>query len=188
MATKQETVEHEHWKSVINGKVAVNRFDHAGQIVQEIVGPGRTVILTSKERQLLNTDRTIDEKDDAFKNGTLIPLTPIAMADSAGELVENPNHMTENDLRELFELRNHKQFKAAVNQITSEPALRKLLSLARSGDEELNVTVNQERLVAEAYAEQTDQIFVEEVEQVPASSFSSAVDQDRSMVGKVRKD
>ena len=61
----------EKWESNTQATVYVNKFDPArpGRFKQERVRPGRSFLITPEERNLLNSDRTIEEVNDPFKNG-----------------------------------------------------------------------------------------------------------------------
>lgn len=180
----------EQWKNVSRGTALVNVYDHTGNgVSQEVIRAGRTVVISPEERRLLNQDRTADLANDLFGNGT---LRPVSLADDSDDLVENPNHMTEDDMRDVFSIRNHLQFKAALADISSVPVLQRLLFLADAddGDEKgLNPTVKQrENIVArldELSARTVDVVEVSNAGHVNAQNMG---DQERSQIQPFRHD
>lgn len=178
----------EQWQNVSKGTALVNVYDRTGNgVEQEVVRAGRTVVLSAEERRLLNQDRTADPELDIFGNGILRPLT---LADDSEDLVDNPNHMTEADMREIFTLRNHLQFKAALAEISSIPVLQRLLFLADTdddGENSLNPTVKQrENIVARLDELQDRTVDVVEVSNAGHVNAANMGDQERSQVQRFR--
>lgn len=149
MAQIQKTLE--EWENMV-GNRWVNKFDPAnpGQWFAERVRAGRKFYITPEERNLLNSDRIMDEKNDPFKNGSFRPVKDDALDDAreqeaavaeraASAAQPNPNHMSDSELAELFKITNFKKFESAVGEITSEAVLERLLKLTEV--EEYNVTV-----------------------------------------------
>jgi len=180
----------EQWKNVSRGIALVNVYDSTGNRVdQEIVRSGRTVVLSPEERRLLNQDRTASDSLDIFSNGVLRPLS---LADDSEDLSENPNHMTEGDMRDIFSLRNHLKFKSALSEIESVPVLQRLLFLVDNdddeGDESLNPTVKQrESIVTRLDKLQVRAVDVVEVTNVGHVSGSFGED-ERSQVQPFRSE
>lgn len=148
----------EKWESNTQATVYVNKFDPArpGSFVQERVRPGRSFLITAEERNLLNSDRIIEEKNDPFKNGMLRPVKgdAVKMAREEEQKVQqkaseaaapNPNHMSDEELGSLFGIRNFKRFEKAVGEISSQAVLNRLLVL--SEDEQYNATVSMVRVI-----------------------------------------
>ncbi len=146
----------EKWQSATEATIYVNKFDPArpGSFVQERVRPGRSLLITPEERNLLNSDRIIEEKNDPFKNGMLRPVKGDALAEAreAERHIEeqaraaaapNPNHMSDEELGQVFAIKNFKQFEKAVKSISSQGVLQRLLSLA----EEYDATVSKVNLI-----------------------------------------
>jgi len=185
----------EKWESTIQGIIGVNKFDPSGppgSTTQEIVRAGRQFIITPEERNLLNSDKTIDPKNDPFKNGMLRPVIVADVAAeqeaAAAEIAEqasrasapNPNHMSDSQLRDLFGIRNHMQFRKAVDGINSVQTLERLSVIAGSVD---NATMSQNNVVVAALEAARDAeggIEVVEVEQ--ARRIGSAEEEDPSGV------
>lgn len=181
----------EQWQNVSKGTALVNVYDRTGNgVEQEVVRAGRTVVLSAEERRLLNQDRTAEPSMDVFGNGILRPLT---LAEDSDDLTENPNHMTESEMREVFNLRNHLQFKAALADISSVPVLQRLLFLSDNdtgeGDDSLNPTKKQhENILArleELSGASVDVVEVSNVGHVASPNFG---DQERSMVQPFRQE
>jgi hypothetical protein len=164
----------EIWENVSESKVMVNSFDEHNKKKQELVRPGQRVHVTTSERKMLNQDTTLLAVHDVFQNGF---LSPVSLADDASELVENDNHMTATEMKELFSIRNAPKFKKAVSGITSEISLGRLYDIASSGDEDVDATSNQVKIVREALAEVSTSTIGVEVEssspQSPADQFAS---------------
>jgi hypothetical protein len=148
----------EKWESNTQATIYVNKFDPArpGAFVQERVRPGRSFLITSEERKLLNSDRVIEEKNDPFKNGMLRPVKgdAVKMAREEEQKIQqranetaapNPNHMSDEELGALFNIRNFKRFEKAVGEITSQAVLNRLLIL--SEDEQYSATVSMVRVI-----------------------------------------
>lgn len=174
----------EQWQNVSKGTALVNVYDRTGNgVEQEVVRAGRTVVLSAEERRLLNQNQTPDPELDIFGNGILRPLT---LAEDSEDLAKNPNHMTESDIREVFTLRNHLQFKAALEGISSVSVLQRLLFLADSdedGEGSLNPTVKQrENIVARLGDLQDRSVDVVEVSNAGHVNAANMGDQERSQV------
>jgi hypothetical protein len=178
----------EQWKNVSKGTALVNVYDPTGNgVQQEVVRAGRTVVLSAEERRLLNQNQTPDAELDIFGNGILLPLT---LAEDSEDLQENPNHMTDSDMRDIFSIRNHLSFKAALAEISSVPVLQRLLYLADSdqpSEEDLNPTVKQrENIVARLEQLQDSTVDVVEVSNAGHVNASNHGDQERSQVQRFR--
>lgn len=126
----------EIWQSSIQGKIGVLKFDRRGDLIHEIVPGGRKFSITTNER-LINSDRTVDESKDPFKNGMLIPVRLLDTAEDAAEIAANPNLMTESDMLDL--LKNKRGFQARLADITNRFALQRMLELAERDDVDASV-------------------------------------------------
>lgn len=135
--------ERETWRNTSRGKRGVVKFDRFGNIVHELVGPDRTVVLTRDER-LLNQERAANDRLDIFKNGVMVPVKLIDPEDER-EFAENPNILTEEGIRDLFKL-HVKKFEKALNEITNPFVLERMKDLAEN-DETLDVSVKKVQLV-----------------------------------------
>lgn len=167
----------ETWKNMAKGTVYVNKFSGAGnETKQEGVPSGRSVILTTQERSILNSERCYSSDADPFQNGM---LSPISLASTSDDLVEkeNPNHMTESDALALFKTRQYKSFEKKISAITSTALLNRMLNAATSDTDDVNATVSQMNVLEARLAELTQgSVEVTEVETVGSVGGSTGMD------------
>lgn len=145
----------ETWKNPTQGRVWINRLDHHGDLEKvEIIGAGRTFHISPKERRL-NQEMAAKTDLDIFTNGTLTPLRLIEGTADAEAFAQNPNLMTEDDMRGLFKPGRSETAKVAMGEafierlasIKNTATLERLLSLARDEDAPLSrVEAIQQRL------------------------------------------
>lgn len=173
----------ESWENVSKGKVLVNKFDANNQETQVVVASGRKVLVTPKERQLLNQDRCYSADADIFQNGRLRPVSGVTIADGPDGVAENPNHMSKSDMKNLFDLQ-WKQFDTAVNEITSRPLLDELLNLVNSDDhdEGFSPTVRQRDVILARLDEVSGSSSTMEIDH----AGDLGMDEGRGNVGKFR--
>lgn len=183
----------EKWESSIAGTIGVNKFNPSGppgSTLRETIQPGRQFLITSEERNLLNSDRAADPSLDPFKNGM---LRPIVIADHAGEaeaaeaeIVEqaqrvaepNPNHKSDEELLALFSERNHLAFRKAVSAITSEQVLERLTVLAAT--DEAHALSSQNNIILELLEAARPETAIEVVEVEQTRRIGGLDDTDRS--------
>lgn len=139
----------ETWKNSSKGKRGVVKFDRYGNLIHEVIAPGRTVMLSREERQI-NQERAASEKLDNFSNGVMVPVKLVDPEDEK-EFAANPNILTEEGLRNLFKLQ-WKAFEKAIGEISNPYALERLNELAQT-DDELNVTVKKANVVRDRLQE-----------------------------------
>jgi hypothetical protein len=149
MATDKET-----WKNATHGRHGVVKFDKRGNIEHELVGPGKTVLLTPEERAL-NQDRAWDDSQDVFKNGTMTPVRLLDTTEDAKEIASNPNLKSEDELRDMFKL-HWKKFEAEVEQIGNTLTLERLRDIAQEGD----ATVRQVNVIEARMSDLQGEAFV----------------------------
>ena len=167
----------EKWESVTRGTVWINKWDRAnpGAEKKERIQAGRSFYITAEERNLLNSERTLDDSLDPFKNGFLRPTMTDAAASAAEEeariraeaqaaAAPNPNHMSDGELAALYAIRNFPQFKSAVSKITSVAILGRLRNLGHV--EENQATIAQINLIEQLIADRSTGPVVAEVEQL----------------------
>jgi len=134
MRVIDDASKYETWQSAVKGKIFVRRFDRKGDLVSEMVGPSRTLHITPEERRL-NSERAASEAQDVFSNGMLVPVALIDGGEDVEAIRDNPNHMTETAIRELFvNRRAYKQFDEAVESISNPITLSRMLEIARDED------------------------------------------------------
>lgn len=158
--------ERETWRNSSKSRRGVVKFDQFGNIVHELVAPGRSVVLTRAERQM-NQERAANDSLDIFQNGAMVPVKLID-PDDEKEFAENPNILTEEGIKDLFKL-HWKQFEKAVNEITNPYALERLQEIAGTDD---SVTVKKVQIIEARIAELNPNIPVE-VEVVGSSRDAS---------------
>jgi hypothetical protein len=134
MAPRATQVPKETWKNISAGKHYVLRHDRYGDLTQELVNSGRTIQLTKEEREI-NQEKAANERLDLFANGMFQPVTLIDDADTAA-FAENPNFLSEDELREIFQL-DWRKFDARVSEITSPVTLQRLHDLASDDNADL---------------------------------------------------
>lgn len=126
-------VDLESWKNIGAGRIVVKRFGVApGMLIEEMVGPGKVVQLTPRERRL-NQERAANSGLDVFTNGMLTPVHLIETEADAKELASNANVLSETDMHSLVKA-HAKTFDKKLGDITNPIILRRLLEIAREQD------------------------------------------------------
>lgn len=129
----------ETWQNSTKGRIGVLKFDHRGDLRNELVRGGMNVHLSPAERQI-NQEKAASAALDIFSNGHLTPVRLLEGTEDAQEIASNPNLMGESDLRGLFKA-HWKTFDTRVKEITNTITLNRLLAL--SEDDSVNATVKQ---------------------------------------------
>jgi hypothetical protein len=124
--------EYEAWQNATLGRVVVIKLDSRGQQRHDLIGPGKTFHITPIERRM-NQERAASEEQDVFLNGVLQPVTLLENAEDFERLKENPNHVSEDDVRSMFKFKLP-EFRARLEQIGNPAALERLMEVARSKD------------------------------------------------------
>ncbi len=171
----------EKWENQTRGLIFVNKFAGNGiDTKAECVRPGRSVLLTTQERELLNTDRCYSAEVDVFQDGR---MSPVILATTSDDLREksNPNHMGETEALALFKLQ-WKSFEKKVRAISSTPLLNRMITAAKaseSSDEEsgVNVTMRQMNVLEDHLSSLLKDDNITEVETV--ASIGGVIDMDR---------
>ena len=114
-------VEKETWVNNGAGDVFVVAFDHQGQLVSLPVRSGKKVLLSVQERQI-NQEQAYTKDVDMFTNGRLTPLKLVDTAEDYIDIANNPNHLSEDDMKDIFKLKC-KDFAARIDEITNFLAL-----------------------------------------------------------------
>lgn len=118
----------ELWRNGGRARVVVKRFGHDGKVRSELIGAGKAFHLTPTERRM-NQEMTATPAQDIFTNGTLQPVRLLDGEPDTQSLLDNPNHIPDDDARKVFKLPDP-QFKARIDAVTNEAALQTLLNLA----------------------------------------------------------
>lgn len=135
---------YETWKNVTAGTVVLRKIDRNGELIHEVILGGRTFHVTPTERRL-NEEQCALDSLDPFMNGILTPVRLIESAEDVEALRENPNHMSEDDMTELFKSKGLKAFQEKVATVTNPITLGRMVELAK--EEEVNATVRQVQIL-----------------------------------------
>lgn len=154
--------DYETWEA--NGRIVLRKFDASGSLQEVLVNAGRRIQLTERER-IMNQDRVAEESMDPFANGTLAPVRlPDSSKASAQALVDSPNTISEEEMRELL-VAHHKTFDKKISEITSPYVVRRMLALAENeDDEELEVSMKRIDLIQARLRDLTEDSDVQVVE------------------------
>ncbi len=143
MVANNET---EVWKNVTRGRRGIHRVDAFGKVQKELVGPGKTVSITSEDR--IHYQRIVaSEKLDIFKNGAMVPVR-ILDEDTQREVAENPNLMSEEDLQNLMKAQ-WKKFESEIGKISTLYALERMRDIAESSED---ISVKKYKIIADRIA------------------------------------
>lgn len=162
----------ETWKSDISGTIILRRLDHRGEMTRtEIVPAGKTFHITAEERRL-NQEEVASPEFDVFRNGMLRPVRLLDSAEDARELAENPNVMSDTDMRSL--LKSHfKTFTSKLGEISNPFALERMLALATSP--EVDATISRVEAIKSRLNEVAPNHVPETVAVAPADSDRGAM-------------
>ncbi len=169
------TADYERWKSTIDGEVWIKQFDRRGEIISVRVQGGREFRVLPEERKMYQED-VLEVKNDPFQNGMLIPLQLVEGASDYEELKDNPNHITEGDMRSLLE--NPKALdalKAGVARVSNPTTLVRLLTIAET-DPELDTTLKQLQVIRARLQQVQQADEYEEVETIGVGQTSDGRD------------
>lgn len=158
----EDSTQVETWRSAVRGKIFVKTFDRKGELRSTLVKPGGVIHLTPNERRL-NTENAASEDLDVFQNGHLVPVRLIEGDEDVKAIQDNPNHISEDDMRELLaDARARKKFDAAVEGIDNPITLERFLAVA----EECDATHRQMNVIKDRLRTVSDQTGVVEIETV----------------------
>lgn len=128
----EDTPELETWQA--NGRIVLRKYGINGAVDEVMVNRGKKIQITEKERRL-NQARVIDERSDPFANGTLSPVRlPESSDDSTKAIVESPNAVSDEELRELVDNAHHKTFEKRLGEITSPYVVRRMIKMTSEDD------------------------------------------------------
>lgn len=133
----------ELWRNSTRGRVSIKKFGPDGRTRSELIGAGKAFHLTPTERRH-NQELAALPKLDVFSNGTCQPVRLIDEEFDTTALLNNPNHIPDDDARKVFKLSDG-QFKERLDSVTNEAALHRLHDLAN--DRQTRATVWQLRAV-----------------------------------------
>lgn len=131
----------ETWQNVTRGTAAVLKLDSRGNEFGYVIPSGAKVTLSPEERRI-NQDRAASKAQDLFSNGTLEPHGSWAsklldadedLADEYKDIAENPNFISESEIKELFKLRID-AFRRRLADIENRTVVDRILSMAHDLD------------------------------------------------------
>lgn len=123
----------ETWKNVTAGTVFIRRLDHRGELTRdEQIDPGKTFHVTPEERRI-NSEIAASEHLDFFRNGQFTPVRLLDDSEEARELANNPNVMSETDMKTLVKA-TASAFEQKLATITNPVTLERLLNVAHELD------------------------------------------------------
>ena len=131
--------EKETWNNVGRGDIYIRTFDHTGKLGTTVVRAGRSAVVTVEERRI-NQERAYNANSDIFKNGSLIPVHLVDSAEDFHEIANNPNHLSEDDMKAMFKLKGV-DFKKKLSEISNSTAISRMQEIADS--DEVGVTMTQ---------------------------------------------
>lgn len=175
----------ESWENISRSEIYVKKLDHNGKEKSERVRPGGRLVISEQERVVLNQERCLAIEHDPFSNGFFQRTGSMTIASSAEDLeektaepVDNPNHMSMSDLKDLFKL-HWQKFDEAVSKISSVPLLERMVALVKDEDSGLNPTVRQANIVeARLEVARGTNVSIEEISQV--GRLAGGIDDERS--------
>lgn len=136
----EDSNKYETWKNATRSTVVLKKHDRKGNLVDEVIRGGKIFAITPEERRM-NQEIAANQKQDMFMNGLLAPVRLLESSDDVQELQSNPNHMTDEDIIEVFKIKSAKAFKERVSAVTNPLTLKRMLEVAHL--EEANAMVKQ---------------------------------------------
>lgn len=129
----------ETWQNLGQGRVVIKRIEaRTGDLTkEEMVGPGKSFTITTREREA-NSALAYNEKLDFFRNGTLTPIHLVEGSDAARELANNPNLISDGDMRTMVGASKSRAkveaFAERLRAIENPTTLSRMLQLAEEED------------------------------------------------------
>ena len=139
MVDKVERDDKEVWLNPNAGYRYVQQQNFKGEMSAIEIGPGQKFSISTFDR-MINQERTMQKENDMFTNGTFSRVKLVESAEDYAELADNPNIMSDSDLKSIFAL-GAAPFKKRLGEIENIRVIERLQVL--SGDESLKVTVAQ---------------------------------------------
>lgn len=127
----------ETWENTGRGRVQIRRFNELGREKVELISGGRKFHVTPRDRRL-NQEMCANPSMDIFTNGLLRPVRLLEGDEEAEKLSQNPNHLSESDMRDLIHL-HYKKFDERLSEITNILTVERILEIAEQ--EETGATV-----------------------------------------------
>lgn len=124
-----QDAEAEVWRNTTPGTTFITKIGEYGKRISELIYGGRSFSLTPQERRINQAGYATDDLD-LFRNGTFQPVTLIDGEYDTETLRENPNILSDVDIKKLFK-QHGEAFDQRIEQITSEAVLNRVQELAR---------------------------------------------------------
>lgn len=113
----------------------------------------------------MNQDLAARADMDVFSNGQLQPVRILDSVEDAREIAENPNLMSEAEMRALFKASvKTPEFAERIGTVTNQAALERLLDIA----EEEDATISKVSAIRSRIRESSPDLFAERVTQTAA--------------------
>lgn len=153
----------EVWRSTIRGKIYIKRFDRKGELINEVILPGKVAHISPDERRI-NQEMAAEPTLDPFMNGFLVPVRLVDGREDNEELQSNPNSIADDKIRALLnDRRSLKNLKDTLATIENPMTVQRFLSIAHEDD--VDATVKQIAAIQARLAEISTEGIYNEVEQ-----------------------
>lgn len=133
---KDAAPEFEVWENATQSNLVIRKRGEYGVEQEERVTGRKRLEITARDRRM-NEDRIANPRNNPFRNGTLVPLVLTAESHDAEELVNNPNLMTEEEMKALVGAPD-KRFNERLKTIDNATVLQRLLAVAGEQDVRLS--------------------------------------------------
>lgn len=118
----------ETWSNATAGRIVVRMHNSQGAVDDILVAPGRNIHITPNDRRM-NQEQAAGPDQDPFQNGFLAPVRLIDGEADAELLLDNPNVITEEDMKALFD-KPFDAFCARLEEISLPITLQRLQRIA----------------------------------------------------------
>lgn len=119
--------EKETWENSKAGPVYVRVLYRGDEKLTKVPSGGR-VSLSPEEREM-NQIRVMNDGQDFFANGDLVPIKLVDSAEDYAEVAANPNLLGEQELRGLFDLKVP-EFANKVGEVSNVRVVERLIEIA----------------------------------------------------------
>lgn len=124
-------MDQEVWKNATASQIVLLRQGGpGGQTRHEIISGERTFSISPEERRM-NQNMAANPELDVFNNGMLQPVK--LLEDSEPEMLDNPNHIGEDQLPRLFKL-HYRNFDKRISEISNPIVLQRLIDISAAQD------------------------------------------------------
>lgn len=123
---------HELWKNSGEATVVIKKRGEYGIEIEETVTGMKSLHITPADRRM-NQEAAAMPALDVFSNGMLTPVRLIEGEADLEEMANNPNLLTEDDMRTLVKA-HPKTFEKRIGEITNPVLIKRLVDLAHEED------------------------------------------------------